>query len=267
MKIILPEIISIGFFNSVTSRRGVTVSKTRKTQHYEIEIPTEKGGVLYINDEHCPIEPNTIVCAPPNVSRHAKLHYKCYYVHLTAREGVITEILDCLPYFLKTENYDKYLEIFKRLVKHYDYAAQNSELIINGILLELIYNLYQEAKGNSHKSSVTSSISVIDDSVKYIKENLTADLSLEALSNRASFSPIYFHNRFKTSVGKTPREFVEEQRIKKAANLLVTTNMTLSEITYECGFSSQSYFSYAFKRKMKMTPRQYAHEVFKKYGE
>ena len=65
----------------------------------------------------------------------------------------------------------------------------------------------------------------------------------------------------------TIHEYVEEQRIKKAANMLITTDYTLAEIAYECGFSSQSYFSYAFKRKMNKTPREYAKEVFERYGE
>ena len=41
--------------------------------------------------------------------------------------------------------------------------------------------------------------------------------------------------------------------------------MTLTEIAYECGFSSQSYFSYAFKRHTGMTPRAYAKKPVEVY--
>ena len=58
-------------------------------------------------------------------------------------------------------------------------------------------------------------------------------------------------------MNKTLREFVEERRIKKAIDLLFTNNYQLSEIAYECGFSSQSYFCYAFKRYTGTTPKQY----------
>ena len=63
----------------------------------------------------------------------------------------------------------------------------------------------------------------------------------------------------------TLREYVEDRRIRKAVNLLVETDLTLSEIAYECGFSSQSYFSYAFKKKMNLTPREYAKEIYNRY--
>ena len=91
----------------------------------------------------------------------------------------------------------------------------------------------------------------ITKTVEYIGANLTADLSLEALSKSVGFSPVYFHKLFKASTGKTLRDYVEEQRLKRSVDLLLSTDLTLTQIAYACGFSSQSYFSYAFKKKMK----------------
>ena len=101
--------------------------------------------------------------------------------------------------------------------------------------------------------------------IESIKNNLTEDLSLERLSAEAKFTPTYFHRLFKASTGKPLRDYIEEQRIKKAVNLLISTDKTLTEIAYDCGFSSQSYFSYAFKRKMKIPPREYAKSLQKEY--
>ena len=78
---------------------------------------------------------------------------------------------------------------------------------------------------------------------------------------------ICFHNCFKRSTGKTLRDFVEDVRLEIAVNLLINTDKTLTEIAYECGFSSQSYFSYAFKKKMNVTPREYVKNIYKKYSE
>ncbi|MBO5253398.1 MAG: helix-turn-helix transcriptional regulator [Clostridia bacterium] len=65
--------------------------------------------------------------------------------------------------------------------------------------------------------------------------------------------------------GKTLRDYIEEQRIKQAIDLLLTTNDSLTQIAFQCGFSSQSYFSYVFKRRMGKTPQQYAKEVHCRY--
>ena len=124
--------------------------------------------------------------------------------------------------------------------------------------------LLEHCSSRSFKTK-SSNAEMIEKSIRYIKDNLTADLSLNSVARVTSFSPIYFHNCFKRSTGKSLREFVEEARIQKSVNLLISTDMNLSEIAYECGFSSQSYFSYAFKRKMKMTPREYVKSIYQKY--
>ena len=107
----------------------------------------------------------------------------------------------------------------------------------------------------------------IEDTLEYIRENLTSEMDLGFLANRASFSKIYFHKLFKASTGRTIHQYIEEQRIKKAINLMISTDMTLSQVAYECGFSSQSYFCYAFKRNTGLTPRAYTKEVAKQYSE
>lgn len=106
---------------------------------------------------------------------------------------------------------------------------------------------------------------MIEESISYIQANLSGALNLDTLAERFNFSKIYFHKLFKASTGKNLREYIEEQRIKKATELLTSSDKTLTEIAYECGFSSQSYFSYAFKRKTKLTPREYAKMIHSKY--
>jgi len=46
----------------------------------------------------------------------------------------------------------------------------------------------------------------------------------------------------------------------------MTTDHTLTEIAFDCGFSSQSYFSYVFKRRIGKTPREYIQEINSRYA-
>ena len=139
--------------------------------------------------------------------------------------------------------------------------------MLHSLILEIIYRLIKDSKNiSSDNKSISTERQIIHDAVKYIKENLTADLSLATVALHYGFSPIYFHNLFKSATGKTLRDYVESERIKKAATMIVSSDFTLTKIAYECGFSSQSYFSYAFKRKMKLTPREYAKSVFERYN-
>ena len=266
MELKLPKIVAIGIYNSVFAVKNRAVTKNRKTTMFEIEIPIESGGVSYINSESMPIKPNMVICAKPGQIRHTKLPFKCYYIHLIIPSGELRDILMNTPNYIKTNKYEKYYEIFNKLCEYYQNAIDFDEIIMQSLILELIHTLVNDSTKFTLINRIkTNNYKAIEQTLSYIQENLTADLSLETLANKAGFSPVHYHNVFKASTGRTLHEYVEEQRIKKAANLLVTTNYTLAEIAYECGFSSQSYFSFAFKRKMNKTPRKYAADIFSQY--
>lgn len=264
--IILPEIIAGGIYNSRNLYKNTTFSKNRKTTMFEIELPTENVGISFIDDDNCPIDTNTIICAKPNQTRHTKLPFACYYIHMQLNEGVLYNKLINMPNFIPTTNQEYYHNLFRRILRHCNGESDRDRIILQSLVLDLIYNLETDSiKQNNKKYANSSSKEIIEQIIKHIKNNLTDDLTLDGLSKYASLSPVYLHNLFKTSTGKTLRDFVEEQRIKKAINLLTSTDYTLTKIAFECGFSSQSYFSYVFKRRTKMTPRQYVKKIYDKY--
>ncbi len=266
MEIILPEIVAIGVYNSQVAAKNKEITKNRKTTMFEIEIPIENGGISYINSEEIPITPNMIICAKPGQMRHTKLPFKCYFIHMILKDGELYDTLMDIPIFVETKKSGEYRDIFAKLCKYYDSALENDKIILHSLILELIYVLSNDSKKPFYRDKMkNNNYEIIEIVIKHIKENLTSDLSLETVAAYVSLSPIHFHNFFKAATGKTLHEYVEEQRIRKSANLLVTTDLTLAEIAYKCGFSSQSYFSYAFKRKMHLTPREYAKEVYKRY--
>ena len=262
---ILPEIVTVGIYNSQIAAKKTVISKKRKTSMFEIELPIEDGGVTFIDSHAKQISPNMIICAKPGQVRHTKFPFKCYFVHMIIHSGALYDTLMNTPDFFETEKTSVYKEIFTNLIKHYSIPSENHEIILQSLLLELIYTITKDSAKAIKKGNSNNNYTLIEKSLKYIKEHLTDDLSLETVSKNASFSPIHFHNCFKVTTGKTLHEYVEEQRIKKAVVLLTTTALTLSEIAYQCGFSSQAYFSYVFKRRMNMTPREYAKEEYKRY--
>lgn len=266
MEIVLPEIVAVGIYNSQIAAKNKSITKNRKTVMFEIELPIESGGVSFIDSDQSQITPSTLVCAKPGQTRHTKLPFKCYYIHMILKEGALYELLMSVPSYLSVADADKYRDIFERMCKYYDSAVESDRIMLHGLILELLHLIQKDSKKQLRRETISgSSFETIEKVISYIKQNLTADLSLEAVSAYANLSPIHFHNCFKSATGKTLHAYVEEQRIKKAATLLITTDWTLTRISGECGFSSQSYFSYAFKRKMNVTPREYSKQIYNRY--
>ena len=231
---------------------------------FEIELPLGNGGISYIDKKSSPISKNMIICAHPGQLRHTKTPFKCYFIHMIIKEGELYDRMMEIPSFIRITDRKIYEDIFERINAYYDSALEQDMLLLQSKILELIYMLCNHASEQNVKIS-SNNKEMIEKVIELIKSDLSRDFTLSEVAKYTSFSPIHFHNCFKRSTGKTLREFVEEQRIRKAANLLVSTDLTLSDIALECGFSSQSYFSYVFKRKMKMTPREYEKQVNRRY--
>ena len=265
-ELLLPNIISVGMYNTQTAIKNRAVSKNRKTTMFEIELPMEGGGISYIDDTSHLIVENMVICAKPGQIRHTKLPFRCYYIHMIVNEGQLCEMLSSLPNYIELADVSELRELFLSLIKLYHSGNPEDELLLQSFVLRMIHLLHHHApKDRILRNAKHTNRIAIEQILTYINENLSEELTLEALSTRAKFSPIYFHKLFKASTGKNLHEYVEEQRIRKAIDLLISTDMTLTQIAYECGFSSQSYFSYAFKRKTGLTPREYTKKLRLQY--
>ena len=260
----LPEIVASGIYNASLHTKGREETFPRRTTMFELELPISGGGVSYINNESAFVTENMIICAKPGEIRHTLLPFKCYFIHMIVKDEALAALLMKLPNYIPLEERFEAERLFREIADAYSTGLYEDSLLLYSRLFALLYLLSahlteETAKtGQSHKE-------MIEGVIGFIKENLTSDLSLEKVAAYASFSPIHFHNCFKRSTGKTLREFVEEARLHRAVELLVGTDMTLSEIAYAAGFSSQAYFSAVFKRRMGKPPRAYARELQKTY--
>ena len=254
---IFSEIDYIGFFDNAKVYKNQNL-KDRPVIMFEIDFCTEDGGTVFIDDTPFPIRKNSIFCNKPGQKRHTKGILKCYYLHFETKNKELQNLLMQLPNAFLIENDNEYKTIFRDMCKYFNKNSDDCKIMLESLILRLIYRLKKDSTDAAlFEGSESKQTETIKNAVKYIKEHLNEDLSLETLSKKFSFSPIYFHNSFKAVMNKTLREFVEERRIKKSIDLLQTVSTPLSQIAYECGFTSQSYFCYAFKRYTGTTPRKY----------
>lgn len=91
-----------------------------------------------------------------------------------------------------------------------------------------------------------------------IEENLAnSELSVEDLGNRMGLSRVQLYRKIKALTNYSPVELLRIARLKKAAALLASSEKTISEITYEVGFTSPSYFSKCYKEYFGESPTDF----------
>ena len=98
----------------------------------------------------------------------------------------------------------------------------------------------------------------MDSVTAIIKENLAQDtLRPELIADKLGTNTRALYRRFKKISPLTPSDFIKDYRMKHAAQLLVTTNLSVQEIIYQVGISNKSYFYREFSAKYGVTPGQY----------
>ena len=91
----------------------------------------------------------------------------------------------------------------------------------------------------------------------YVHSHLDETINLEALAGIASLSKCHFARAFKQSVGVTPHEYIVQSRVRRAVELIAGTDLALSQIALESGFSDQSHLARRFREHVGTTPSSY----------
>lgn len=91
----------------------------------------------------------------------------------------------------------------------------------------------------------------------YIHQNYMNKISLEDIAKSVHLSKSECCHLFKRNVKCTIFEYIQDYRINKSIDFLKNTNMSISQISYENGFCSSSYYCEVFRKKTGMTPKEY----------
>ena len=137
-------------------------------------------------------------------------------------------------------------------------AAHVREAMLNNYIVNLLTELLVSREVANPNAQ---SAGIIEDSIVYINDHLTQDLSLEDLAAQASLSPFYFSRLFKKETGFSPHQYILAARINNAKFLLHSTGESVKSICFTVGFASESSFCTAFKKVTGLTPSDYRTQV------
>ena len=90
----------------------------------------------------------------------------------------------------------------------------------------------------------------------YIEENSMLQINMAELAKNAGYSYDHFRHLFKQNFGISPKNYLTDIRCSHALDMLKNSDLSCTDIAYECGFSDSSQMSKMLKNKYGMTPMQ-----------
>ena len=132
------------------------------------------------------------------------------------------------------------------------------ELAVKANLTWLLYHFYN--KGLVHRKTAEDEEKYSDVrkcALDYIRENISLPLTVADIAKACGYSETYTMKLFRRMTGTTCVEYINEYRLKLAAERLRETKDKVCDVALSCGFNNVSYFNLQFRKAYKMTPLEY----------
>jgi two-component system response regulator YesN len=139
-------------------------------------------------------------------------------------------------------------------------------ITLSSLLIFIIWKIKKKEVKNEPHVHESIENPIILKAKKFIEEHLNDEkLSRDEIANCVGLTPSYLSVLYKKETGQHISEYINYARLEKAKELLATTSKNISEIAYEVGFSSQSYFTRLFSHEFKISPNKYRKKTWEKY--
>lgn len=217
-------------------------------------VTIEEGNGIFVNSRqfHFGFSPDFSECDFFCVLMHPILLTASQFIEQTYVAPILKDL--SLPYLLLHKDVEWEAKIISAVKKVF--SSDILEQVI--AFYEILNELYKNKQYLDRQPVRTNSkLSVLKDMVSFIQYNYKEKISLSDIARAGAVGKTECCNIFKFYTNLTPINFLNDFRLRKSTELLTKTDMTISEICYEVGFSGASYFTEAFTRTFRTSPKAY----------
>lgn len=149
------------------------------------------------------------------------------------------------------------------LTKPFNISVLQSRIsnLLSGTVTPAV-NVQEDNEKAASASSASAEDKILHQVEKLTEEHLNdPDFNIEKLSREVGMSTVYLNKKISVLTGKTTSEYVRQLKMKKACSLLTHTQMSISEIAYDLGYSFPKYFSKHFREEYGVLPTEYRKNI------
>lgn len=150
-------------------------------------------------------------------------------------------------------------DICKAIDAQFIVPQRYNSLYSSARMLELLSILGQISISDYHCNTLSSNVVYplpLEKAIVYITKNYHQKITMNELSKYCNVSPQHLIRLFHTHMNSTPMQYINQNKISHAVEMLMTTDLSISEISYKLGFNDPGYFSRLFKKIQKRSPNE-----------
>lgn len=228
--------------------------------YFEIIYYSESRGKCLLNGEEYEIGENSVFFLTPEDFHRIETEdiKTAYSINLSFSKSIIdSRIGDAFSLSAKVVfEPNEFLKVIIKEIetlfeKEDEFAKSESYHLLNALLIEIIKT------GQTAGKSAQYMHPVIGKAMMYVLSYPNQNFTLEEIAKICHISPAYFSYIFHKETGKPFKKWVNQIKIEHACRLLENSDLSVLEISLECGFHSISHFGKIFKNAVGITPKEY----------
>lgn len=270
-----PHLLEENYFNKLNPRlvytgaqSGIPGEQNVLHSHPFLEILFihEGHGSIQLADRNLPLNAGDIVvinAGTPHCeysSPEAPLHF-----YFTAYDKILLPKLpenhlfsaEMEPVLHTGDVAENFYSLFRTALKELELDKDFGYEIAQATARIILMRLFRLLNRDFSAKELLRSNKVMQDALRYIDDNYTCDISLEELAAKCLVSKYYLSHLFSKSMGKSIGKYILDKRMYMAKYMLSSTDVSVEQISLQCGFSDSAYFCRLFKKELGCTPTQF----------
>lgn len=219
---------------------------THEHSYYQLLLPLQGSLHLEINEQHQTLDDHSVLMLPP--------HCKHVFYAQGRNEFLVLDIpfLACSDespvgkYVRLDERWEAIRFLLLNEVQYHEGPVHHQGV---DHLLPYLSHLLQ----SRHESP----------SIQYIHDHYSEEISIQVLADLEHYHVAYYSQWFRDKMGMSPKAYIQSLRLKKAKQLLHSTNLTLLNIAQQVGYEYQSSLTRLFMQLEGVTPTMYRENITK----
>ena len=234
----------------------------RVLQEFQMNYITEGAGVLETRSGKYPIKTGSLFIIAPGIWHRYKPYEKSgWKEHYIGFNGEMAAQFLEHPLFSKNQpvlNVGVREELIDTYYKIFDLINEEQpgfQQIASGMVVKLLGYLISFEK---QKEFTGKKIAMIIEEARFkIRQHVEQQFDMEKMAQEYNIGYSYFRKMFKSYTGVSPHKYHLELKIMRAKELLLATDKSVKEISYDLGFQTIHYFSRLFKEKVGKNPTEF----------